>query len=475
MIESASYSLFKPGSTTMSKPVRLSGRAWEQHREIILALYKTHCLEEVMTYMQKEYGFEASKMAFKKKLGRWGASGKRQRRPKTTQADDARLEPDDNQSSDMEIIRVVRISSPSEPLHSCVSTPGSAEERRQWLVTETASSLKMTKDKVYDFLDMSLGEHDSAEEQAIKDVLTRIWTKHSRSEDLVLAERILSASHLFFGPKSPCYLLQSKNYCERAANLSELSNDIADRFYRTISDLEDNWQSSFFHSLSNVLELQNGVYLAVILRRRNLLSHHKYEAILDSLGGIFHVGQRRPETNLRLCIMKAYTRLASGSEELKTHERELRYLSNVVEDLLRTISRWSPQESAAETDFIHECMVELHELWNWQCRSPKNWLWRLPLITALDKLCTCFLSLSTPTCAYYCAICFVVFEPWDQNLGDQNSAHTLARHLDRMKSSPSLFYQDKLDVLLKQHERNSATARLLLSEDAEVQKLRNAS
>lgn len=55
---------------------RLSTRLWERHRATILRLYldQGHKLNEVMSLMEEQHDFQASRTAYKKKLGRWGIS-----------------------------------------------------------------------------------------------------------------------------------------------------------------------------------------------------------------------------------------------------------------------------------------------------------------------------------------------------------------------------------------------------------------
>ncbi|MCJ1330030.1 hypothetical protein MMC10_006711 [Thelotrema lepadinum] len=64
---------------------RLAPKVWERHRKMILELYETHSLGEVMSFMEKQHDFKASKMAYKKKLGRWKTNKKQ---PEASQEDE---------------------------------------------------------------------------------------------------------------------------------------------------------------------------------------------------------------------------------------------------------------------------------------------------------------------------------------------------------------------------------------------------
>ena len=50
---------------------RHAPKVWERHRNTIVAYYQDHSLSELETFMKDHHDFEATAMAYKKKLARW--------------------------------------------------------------------------------------------------------------------------------------------------------------------------------------------------------------------------------------------------------------------------------------------------------------------------------------------------------------------------------------------------------------------
>ena len=88
---------------------RLAPKVWERHRKTILRLYEDHSLAEVMDFMEREHGFVATAMAYKKKLGRW----------KTTKKHHGEEREVDEAQSD---VRTPEASTPIPPQADCLGT-----------------------------------------------------------------------------------------------------------------------------------------------------------------------------------------------------------------------------------------------------------------------------------------------------------------------------------------------------------------
>ncbi|KAI4148360.1 MAG: hypothetical protein LQ340_005117 [Diploschistes diacapsis] len=230
---------------TRSQLVRLSPKIWERNRALILRLYETHSLAEVIGTMERRHGFKASKMAYKKKLGRWGATKKQQQQQEegvSLVGDDVSSEGTREHPVAIEADAVAATPEPepetavttSEATMDTIPVDPGAEDVSD---SYEAGQFGDLQEKLFGSL---FSDSRMPSKEKVRNALDALFEQHMKSMDLFSVQRILSAYDFVFGPESALCLERTRGFCVVASAVEEPVADHARLYIRTIAILSDN-------------------------------------------------------------------------------------------------------------------------------------------------------------------------------------------------------------------------------------------
>lgn len=247
----------------MPKSTRLSARLWERQRERVIALYRDHPLEAVVSIMARDYDFHASKMAFNKKLGRWNAT-RRRPRGATGERSSSVLIVKHNPSP--EVISISSTSNLSTPEPDEPIFPSSPKQQARVPTTHRPSpsssrdpssnprsfspdresveslgshvELAQSADSLADdvpslFLIKAFGSHEVLPDHKIVETLDSILKdceNISTSDSLLVLDRLLAAYLFWLGPNHRSSILAEMRYCELEFSIRGPADTLRTRF-----------------------------------------------------------------------------------------------------------------------------------------------------------------------------------------------------------------------------------------------------
>ena len=265
--------------TSEEPGTRIPPRVWERHRETILSLYEDHSLVEVMAHMQREHNFNATKMAYKKKLGRWKVAKQTNPVHQDSQ-DNVERQPAEQMDATMIDVGEEPNSAALRLNDGAITSPREPSEMIPFKDEDEVLELM----DLHNRLPVSLLEaRNSMHEPGANDALCGIFEEYAQNKKLFGMERILSLLDFLLGPHSFLFCSLVLRFCRIACGSGVFSAKHAGMFVAAVDGLLRNGRPV----LLEYSDLQETIKCVVYYWLRNWIHMKEVGSIIDRLFSLY--------------------------------------------------------------------------------------------------------------------------------------------------------------------------------------------
>lgn len=424
--------------------------------------------------MEQNHKFQASEMAYKKKLGRWGASKKR----KLDSESNNEISIDSHSATGTQVEDLPALPSPpssptrAEPFGINYHHPGftndfspelllagqQAQDSESAGSTYSATNLKdLMADHEYkwhgsttdpllkQFFQFVPGGAHTTHRRQIKWALGKLFDKYAAQHDVVTLERILAAYVFLFGP-------QDGTYREKFDRFSTISSIPTERDLQMLNEFKDSIKIRLKAGNPPIdhKNLQQDVSQALQFWYKSYLSDDELVSVMETLNQLYTTNWSLLSSRYEAWLILFEQCLADNQTERWLRQGTLN--SDVLIFAIRKIllaTRDALEVPMLDSDWPFVVRF-MDSLWRWQQEPKQSTICKEYLLAALIELEALFKPETGPSWHYCSAVCCCIIischmmlladstdrlavNSWLKRLGDLSQFHDLG-HVKEMST-----------------------------------------